>query len=120
MNVKRENIIFGIIGFLAVLVGFLGKTVYRDFINLNGINDFGIAEFLPSYFYVLGFSLLLLIRPTNHLKLIIFIVTVASILFELKQWNSSGNFDVGDIMASIIGGLTAILILLIVAKQTTK
>jgi hypothetical protein len=47
-------------------------------------------------------------------------VLFASILFELKQWNSSGNFDVGDIMASIIGGLTAILILLIVAKQTTK
>ncbi|MGB5664374.1 hypothetical protein, partial [Eudoraea sp.] len=95
---KQENKIFGIIGFLAVLMGFLSKVIYRDFINLNEINDYGIAGFLPSYFYVLGFSLLLLIRPTKHSKKIVLIVTIASILFELKQWSTSGKLDLKDII----------------------
>lgn len=107
----NKNITLGIIGLLATVTGFLGKVFYRDYININGINDYGFAGFLPSYFYVLGFSLLLLVRPNKHPKLIIIIVTVASILFELKQWNSTGNLDVKDILASIIGGITSFLIL---------
>ncbi len=70
-----------------------------------------MAGFLPSYFYVIGLSLLLLIRPTQYPKIIIGIVTAASILFELKQWNTSGNFDLPDMLASIAGGLTSVLIL---------
>ena len=113
---KQENKIFGIIGFLAVLMGFLSKVIYLDFINLNEINDYGIAGFLPSYFYVLGFSLLLLIRPTKHSKKIVLIVTIASILFELKQWSTSGKLDLKDILASIFACITAIWIVKIIEK----
>ena len=112
----RKNRIFGLIGLLAVVIGFLSKTIYRDFVNLNGINDYGIAGFLPSYFYVLGFALLLLIRPTKYTKLIVLIITLASILFELKQWKSTGKFDLNDILASIAGGITVILILKFIEK----
>jgi hypothetical protein len=117
---RKENRIVGLIGFFSVIIGFLSKAIYRDFININEINDFGIAEFLPSYFYVLGFSLLLLMRPTNYAKAFILIVTLASILFELKQWTSTGKFDAKDIFASIAGGITAILILNLVRKLTDK
>jgi glucan phosphoethanolaminetransferase (alkaline phosphatase superfamily) len=113
----KSNRLFGLIGLLAVIIGFISKAFYRDYININEINDFGIAEFLPSYFYVLGFSLLLLIRPTRFPKLIILIVTFASILFELKQYVSSGIFDINDMLASIAGGISAIFLLRINGKK---
>ncbi|MGB5667514.1 MAG: VanZ family protein [Maribacter sp.] len=113
----KSNRLFGLIGLLAVIIGFISKAFYRDYININKINDFGIAEFLPSYFYVMGFSLLLLIRPTRFPKLIISIVTFASILFELKQYISSGIFDINDMLASIAGGISAILLLRINGKK---
>ena len=113
----KSNRLFGLIGLLAVIIGFISKAFYRDYININEINDFGIAEFLPSYFYVVGFSLLLLIRPTRFPKLIILIVTFASILFELKQYVSSGIFDINDMLASIAGGISAILLLRINGKK---
>ena len=116
----RQHRILGIIGLLAVIIGFLGKAIYRDFINFNDINDFGIAGFLPSYFYVIGFALLLLIKPTKHSKMIVLVVTIASVLFELKQWNSTGIFDLKDILASIAGGITAILILKNVEKSSNQ
>ena len=116
----RQHRILGIIGLLAVITGFLGKSIYRDFIKFNNINDFGIAGFLPSYFYVIGFALLLLIKPTKHSKMIVLVVTVASVLFELKQWNSTGIFDLKDILASIAGGITAILILKNVEKYSNR
>lgn len=113
----KQSKLFGIIGFIAVVLGFTGKTCYRDYVNLSGMNDFGIAGFLPSYFYVLGFSLLLLIRPTKFPKLIISVVTIASILFEVKQFVSTSNLDLKDIMASIAGGLTGIFILKLISNN---
>ena len=101
----RINGLYGIIGLLAVILGFLSKTIYRDYINLNKINDYGVAGSLPSYFYVVGFTLLLLI------------VTLGSLLFEIKQWNSTGKLDVKDILASVAGGLTVLLLLKLVKKR---
>lgn len=90
-----------------MILGFAGKTVYRDFIRLNNISDFGISGFLPSLFYVAGFSLLLLMRPVKYPAVIIAIVTTASLLFELKQFGSTGHFDIKDSLASIAGGIIA-------------
>ena len=107
---SKKSIAFGLLGLSAVVIGFVSKVFYRDYVNSNAIKDYGIAGFLPSYFYVLGFSLLLLIRPTRFPKLVIYIVTVASILYEIKQYVTGGIFDVKDTLASIGGGVTALLV----------
>ena len=104
---KRQQRILGAFGLLAVVLGFIGKGFYRDYVNVHQVNDCGIAGFLPSYFYVLGFSLLLLLRPNKYPLLLIALVTLASVLFELYQWEQSGNFDLYDTLASIAGGFTA-------------
>ena len=113
---KRSRL-FGLVGLISVIFGFIGKSFYREYVKLNEINDFGIAGFLPSYFYVLGFSLLLLILPTKIPKTIILVVTSASILFEIKQYFSTGILDVKDILASIAGGLTSILICRLIDRK---
>lgn len=113
----RINGLYGIIGLLAVILGFLSKTIYRDYINLNKINDYGVAGSLPSYFYVVGFTLLLLIKPNKYPKILVLIVTLGSLLFEIKQWNSTGKLDVKDILASVAGGLTVLLLLKLVKKR---
>lgn len=78
-KLMRINGLFGIIGLLAVILGFLSKTIYRDYINLNKINDYGLAGSLPSYFYVVGFTLLLLIKPAKYPKVLVLIVTLGSV-----------------------------------------
>jgi hypothetical protein len=88
----------------------MAKTIYRDFIYINNINDYGIAGFLPSYLYVAGFSLLLLMRPMRQPAILISIVTFASVLYEVKQFSSSGLFDLRDAIASVAGGVTAFII----------
>ncbi len=113
----KKHRVFGFAGFLAVLAGFIGKSVYRDYINLHAINDFGIAGFLPSYFYVIGFSLLLLIRPTKFPKIIILIVSLGSVIYEMKQYIDSGNLDFMDITASLAGGISALIILIIIETK---
>lgn len=45
----KKNIQAGLIGFIAVILGFLGKAFYRDYIITNSINDFGMAGFLPGF-----------------------------------------------------------------------
>lgn len=116
----KESKIVGLIGLLFTIAGFLGKSVYRDFVYSNHVNDYGFAGFLPSYFYVVGFSFLLLIRPTQFPKSIIAIVTIFSLLFEVKQWISSQVFDFYDCIASLIGGITALLVLKFIRKQQQK
>ena len=113
----RINGLYGIIGLLSVILGFLSKTIYRDYINLNEINDLGVAGSLPSYFYVVGFTLLLLIKPNKYPKILVLIVTLGSVLYELMQSGSTGKLDVNDILASIAGGLTVLVLLIMVKKR---
>jgi L-lactate permease len=106
MNAKSRT--YGIVGFIFVILGFIGKIFYRDYINSNHIDDFGISDFLPSFFYVVGFSQMLLMATSKFPKTTVIIVTIASVLFELKQYYSSSILDMNDVIASIIGGLISI------------
>ena len=116
MNRRIKN--FGIVGFISTLCGFVAKAFYRDYVTMNKINDSGIAGFLPSYFYVLGFSQLLLIRETKYPISVILIVTLASTGFEFMQYHSSGLLDIPDIVASVFGGITSLISLKIVQAKS--
>ena len=99
------------IGFAFVFIGWIGRAFYRDYINSNDINDFGIAGFIPSYSHVIALSLMLLIKQTKYPILIFFFVTLGSIIYEfiqVKVWG--GSLDIPDILASIGGGISASLI----------
>ena len=107
-----------LIGILFVVIGFLVKVFYRDYINSHGIEDFGLAGSLPSFFYVIGFSQLLQIRPIKYPWLVIVVVTAGSIIYEFKQQSSNlAGLDTNDIIASIAGGAISLLILYIIAKK---
>ena len=106
-----------LIGLLFVIIGFVAKTFYREYIVSHGIDDFGLAGSLPSFFYVIGFSQILLIRPIKYPSLVIIVVTFGSIIYEFKQSNRSGILDINDIVASIIGCLASMLILYLVVKK---
>ena len=107
-----------LIGILFVVIGFLVKVFYRDYINSHGVEDFGLAGSLPSFFYVIGFSQLLQIRPIKYPWLVIVVVTVGSIIYEFKQQSSNlAGLDTNDIIASIAGGAISLLILYIIAKK---
>ena len=106
-----------LIGILFIVIGFLAKAFYREYINRNGIDDFGLAGSLPSFLYVIGFSQLLQIRPIRYPALVILVVTIGSILYEYKQSLTTGIMDVNDIVASIAGGAVSLLILYLVGKK---
>lgn len=106
-----------LIGIAFVIFGLLAKSYYRNYINSMGIDDFSLADSLPSFFYVTGFSQLLMIRPVKYPPLVILVVTAGSIIFEFKQYRSSGTLDVNDIIASILGGAISLLILYFVEKR---
>ena len=106
-----------LIGIVFVIIGLLAKTFYRQYINNNGINDFGLAGSLPSFLYVIGFSQILMIRPIKYPALVILVVTIGSVIYEYKQYRSSGALDINDIIASIAGGAISFLILYIVSKR---
>jgi hypothetical protein len=93
----------GIIGVAAVLLGFIAKAVYRPYVYAHELTDYGIADSAPSFFYVIGFSQLLLVSKHTRGWVIILLVTSGSILFEVMQ-SGHGHLDLSDIVASILGG----------------
>ena len=106
-----------LIGLVFVIIGLLAKSVYRNYINSHGIDDFGLAGFLPSFLYVIGFSQLLQISSFRYPSLWILVVSLGSVVFELKQYYSSGTLDISDIIASLAGGAISYLILVYVRKR---
>lgn len=79
--IKRQQQYF-LIGLVFVILGFLGKIIYRPFIYANNIPDLGIADSLPGFFYVIGFAFMLSIIQIKKTDIIIAIVTLASIVYE--------------------------------------
>lgn len=106
-----------LIGIGFVIIGFLAKAFYREYINSNGIDDFGLAGSLPSFLYVIGFSQILQIRPIKYPVLVMIVVTIGSVMYEFKQSYRSGTLDISDIVASILGGVISYLILIIIEKK---
>ena len=92
---SRLHLTNGLIGLLSVILGFISKAFYRSYAYQNKLSDLGLSDWAPSFFYVLGFSL---------------IITAGSILYEFMQ---AGNqmLDAKDIFASALGGIISFLLL---------
>jgi hypothetical protein len=95
----------------------LPLKIYRSIVNSNGIYDFGLAGSLPSFLYVIGFSQLLMIRPIRYPVFTILVVALGSVIYEFKQFYTSGTLDTNDIVASVAGGVISFFILFLVAKK---
>jgi hypothetical protein len=106
-----------LIGIVFLVLVFLGKAFYRQYINSHGFDNLGIAGSLPSFMYVIGFSQLLQIRPIKYPSLVVLVVTAGSIIYKFKQSYGSGTLDINDIIASILGGIVSLLILYIVERR---
>ena len=106
-----------LIGIVFIVLGFIGKVFYREYINGHGIDDFGIAGSLPSFMYVIGFSQLLQIRPIKYPWLVVLVVSAGSIIYEFKQSSGSATVDINDIIASVLGGAVSLFILYIVGRK---
>jgi hypothetical protein len=115
MEVKQKASF--LIGLVFVIIGLLAKSVYRNYICSHGIDDFGLADSLPSFLYVIGFSQLLQISTFRFPALWIPVVTLGSVIYEFKQYYTSGTLDFSDIIASLAGGVVSYLILVYVGKR---
>ncbi len=104
-------IIYVLIFLFAFILGLLSKLVYRDFIYLNHLNDFGLADSLPNFFAALGISFATLSFSKNKFDKISYSIFINSALsmiaYEFSQIFLIGVFDINDIIASIIGSIFA-------------
>ncbi|MFW5831821.1 MAG: hypothetical protein ACOC1D_02530 [Prolixibacteraceae bacterium] len=114
---SKKQKLFGLIGLMFTIAGFILEMFFSDFINSNNINDPGLANALPGLFFVTGFSQLLLIKPPLRPGILITAVALASVLFELRQYYSIGFFDFPDILASATGGVLSFYIWKMVEKK---
>lgn len=118
-TMKQMNIIYGSLGLVNVLLGFIAKAFYRPYAYGAGLEDFGLADALPSFFYVIGLSLLLLLSDVKYPWLLIIMVTLGSVGYEYMQSLTAETIDTRDLVASVAGGLITLLIWKIVDSGFT-
>ncbi|MCA0932716.1 hypothetical protein LCM02_09660 [Lutimonas saemankumensis] len=99
-----------IAGLLAVLAGFAAKTIYRPFAYEHQVNDFGLSDGAPSFFYVIGFSQLLLVKKFRHPRLVILMVIAGSLAYEFWQMRNQA-LDFIDLGMSLLGGIGSFVLL---------
>ncbi|PLX22246.1 MAG: hypothetical protein C0599_06970 [Salinivirgaceae bacterium] len=105
---------------LAVISFFLteaGRFVYRPYIYSNGINDFGLADSMGNLggIMVQIFLMLAVLNPPRKIAHHTFLfVIVGYILYEILQLIlPKGIFDWKDVLGTIIGGIIAYSIYLL-------
>lgn len=117
-------IIYVMLFLLSLVLGLLSKLVYRKFIYLNKINDFGLADSLPSLIAVFGISFATLsFYQFKQAKISYSIFAMSSfsmIAYEFSQLFEFGVYDVNDIIASLIGGIFAFVVYRVLNRLFVK
>ncbi|MEI6140663.1 MAG: hypothetical protein WCP85_15445 [Mariniphaga sp.] len=109
-----------LIGIVFLIMSFLANSIYHNHLNNNGPDLFRFTGSLSCLFYVIGFSLVFLIKTFSYPSIVIVVVSLISIINEIKQFQASGILDVNNIVASLIGGVIAFLIWKAIEKRSTN
>ncbi|MBL1409906.1 hypothetical protein [Sphingobacterium faecale] len=91
---------------LLSIIAILFKSIYREYIYSNEINDFGVADSSPNFFAGLIIVLFYYVQYQKvSLKVHALFAAIGLIGYELIQRSvfKSNVFDYKDILASIIG-----------------
>ena len=104
----------------AVVAFFLtevGRSIYRPYIDDNGINDFGIADSMGNLGGIVVqvfFSLAILNSQRRKTFNVIGFLVVGYILYEFVQpYLPKGVFDWKDIYGTLIGGFASVMFVLV-------
>ena len=109
-----------LIGIVFLILSFLANSVFQDYLNKNSPELFRLAASLTCLFYVIGFSLVFLIKTFSYPSIVILVVSLISIINEIKQFLASGILNINNIVASLIGGVIAFLIWKAIEKRSTN
>lgn len=107
---EKSGKILWLLGLGFTLFGFLSKIFFHETIAEGGHQITRFSTSLPSYFYVTGLSLFFLIIKWRSPRLVILLVCLVSILFEIYQYSEVRVLDWPDIVASLLGAFTALII----------
>ena len=114
------RIIYLIVAVLAFFITEAGRYIYRPFIYANEINDYGIADSIGNsggIIVQIFFMLAILNSPRKKVFRAIGFVTVGYVIYEILQpYLPKGVFDWKDIYGTVIGGVIAFLIILLIRK----
>jgi hypothetical protein len=107
ISLKESKYVWVIIITLTI-IAILFKSVYRQYITENNIEDFGISDTSPNFFaglIIMFFYFTQNVYDKNKFIKNVFFALVGLIGYELAQGNilTYRTFDFGDIIASIIG-----------------
>ncbi len=98
----------------------IGRFVYRPFIYENKIYDYGIADSIGNLggIIVQIFFMLVILNPLKKYTFhVIAFIVVGYVLYEIAQpFLPYGVFDWKDIWGTLVGGVIAILYLLMLNK----
>jgi len=119
-TIDTFRIIYFVLFVLFFVLTEMGRFIYRPFIYEHQINDWGIADSMGNLGGILvqlffGFSV---INPTKvkGLRLITFFV-LGYIIYEIAQpFLPKGVFDWKDIYGTLIGGVSGLLLFLLMHK----
>ena len=100
-----------LLGIMMGILGFASKLIYRPFVLTNNVNDIGINEFAPSYFYTAGICLIGASFSKKNKKNTMIFLALGSLSYEIEQIFSERIFDFKDIAAIVIAFFTSIIIL---------
>jgi hypothetical protein len=119
-TIDSKRIVYFVIAVLFFFLTEMGRNIYRPYIYANHINDYGIADSignLGGIIVQIFFMLAILNSPKNKALRVIGFIVIGYIIYEILQpFLPRGVFDYKDIYGTLIGGVIALFVLLIIQK----
>lgn len=109
---------------LAALISFIAAVILmviiRKYVLDSNLRDYGANWYLPSFFFMMSLSFLILSigRLRRYAVLILTGLIAGAALQEILQYfQPVNNFDVRDLIATVAGGMTVLVMFLIGGRK---
>lgn len=118
--VDNHRILYLIVAFIWYVITEAGRFIYRPYIYANNIPDYGLADTIGNLGGVIVqiFVMAAFFNSKGKKRwYLVAFLCIGYIVYELAQeYLPKGVCDIKDIIATIIGGITAIFIFSIINK----
>lgn len=116
----KKNIKILALGIIFGVLGFASKLLYRPLILTNELNDIGINEFAPSFFYTAGLCLIGASLSKKRPQITMIFIALGSTTYELEQFFTGYYFDIKDLFAIMFALIISIFLFKVVESKESS
>lgn len=109
-ELHQESLPAAFTGVAALSLSFVIRQFFRPYLLAHFINDHAISRWMPSFFFVTGLSMLLMVFRRYRFEIVPILVTIGTLVYQMGHYVLTGIPDRESLVATLLAGGFALFV----------